>query len=395
MNTFPIWTGKVRIELTSADTASRIGEINSMGIPLADIEKSGDLAFRATLLSCHLKIVQSLAEKRGDRVVILDRDGFYWSAFGLKRRPILLTGIVILLLSTLLLPNLVLFVSVEGSTSIPDRLILDQAQTVGIKFGAARGQVRSEKVKNLLLDAIPQLQWAGINTSGCKAIITVKERNATKAEMDKYMVSNMVASGDGVISSCTVTNGTANCTVGQAVQKGQLLVSGYSDCGNFITAGRAEAEIFATTRHRMRAVMPLEHTIRGQFDNQTTKYSLCIGKKRINLYKGSGIYDSSCVKMESQYQLTLPGGFEVPVVLIRQHFIAYQLETIRDTDLTLDSRLSACLQSQLRNICVACTITDAQERYATESDIAILDAVYNCIEMIGREQVVQIGDFHG
>ena len=40
--------------------------------------------------------------------------------------------------------------------------------------------IRSEKVKNSLLQRIPQLQWAGINTDGCVAVISVREKTAIK-----------------------------------------------------------------------------------------------------------------------------------------------------------------------------------------------------------------------
>lgn len=31
-------------------------------------------------------------------------------------------------------------------------------------------------MKNALLSAIPELQWAGVNTYGCRAVISVRER---------------------------------------------------------------------------------------------------------------------------------------------------------------------------------------------------------------------------
>ena len=99
--------------------------------------------------------------------------------------------------------------------------------------------------------------------------------------------------------------------------------------------------------------------------------------------------------METQYQLTLPGGFALPIVLIRQRLVDYQLETVSTIDLSLASKLSFCLQSQLCSENVACTIVNAQEQLTKEDKAARLDAVYSCVEMIGRERVVQIGDLHG
>ena len=394
MSKFPVFAGKLRIALTSADPAARIQEINGLGIPVTNLQKCGDLTVYFTILHRHLKKIEVLADRRGDSITILSKEGLYWSIINLRDRPILLMGIVLLLLVTLILPNLVLFISVEGNLQIPEERILEIAKDAGITFGAHRRQIRSEKVKNQLLDELPQLQWSGVNTSGCTATITVKERSISDPSKGKYAVSNIVASCDGVISSCTATSGTAVCTVGQAVQKGQLLVAGYADYGNYIAAGRAEGEVFATTRHQMKAVTPLKQVEKGKVRNQITNYSICFGKKRINLYKGSGIYDGSCGKMETRYQLTLPGGFKLPVILIVQCFTECNLDNSVQEQQDLSARLSACLRSRLLETTVACSVLDAQERLITGDEIAVLDAVYDCVEMIGREQVVQIGDFH-
>ena len=89
-------------------------------------------------------------------------------------RPVLLAGLGILFLLAMYLPSRVLFIRVEGNMQIPDRQILAAAEECGIRFGASRREVRSEKVKNALLSSVPQLQWAGVNTAGCVATISVR-----------------------------------------------------------------------------------------------------------------------------------------------------------------------------------------------------------------------------
>ena len=58
------------------------------------------------------------------------------------------------------------------------RKILERAEYCGVHFGAKAGSVRSEQVKNRLLFEIPELRWAGVNTTGCTAVITVAERQS-------------------------------------------------------------------------------------------------------------------------------------------------------------------------------------------------------------------------
>ena len=114
------------------------------------------------------------------------------------------------------------------------------------------------------------------------------------------------------------------CAVGRAVREGQVLISGYEDHGLTIHMTRAEGEILAQTSRQLSVITPETSLRRGHIGEMEVRYSLCIGKKRINFYKGSGICEGRCVKMYSEYVLTLPGGFSLPVKLVR--------ETVSDAD---------------------------------------------------------------
>lgn len=387
--------GSIRIQLTSADISGSLHAINDMQIPIYDLQIMDDLTAHFTVPHQNLKRIQDTAQRKGEHVKVLSRIGMFWHLWGLRRRPVLLVGMTILLVLALYLPSRVLFVEVEGNHTVPGSLILEAAREAGIGFGASRREVRSEKMKNELLGALPQLQWAGVNTYGCRAVISVRERSIEDQSMSEHVCSSIVASSDGVITSITVTDGSGICTVGQAVQKGQLLISGYTDCGGVITAGRAKGEVFAQTRHEITAVAPSETRIRIQESDSQTNYSLQIGKKRINFYKGSGISDGSCVKMVTQYHLTLPGGYRLPVTIIKEQRIAYQTQLCQIDELLLSEQLSAFARKHLRGYGIALSILDVQETVTTENGLTVLKGTYDCSEMIGREQGEQIGDFHG
>ena len=387
-------SGTVRLELTSADVAGSLRRINELRIPVWAVESGGDLTVSFCVSRRSQHRIAKIAARRGERLRVLGHDGLYWSFQALHRRPVLLLAVGMLLALALFVPSRVLFVEVDGNEQIPSSMILEGAQAAGIRFGASRRAVRSEKMKNALLGAVPQLQWAGVNTYGCVAVISVRERAEELKAREGAAVSNIVASSDGVITSCTVTGGSALCAVGQAVQKGQVLISGYVDCGQIITATRAAGEIFASTKHDLTVVMPSESLVRRRTQDENTKFSIQLGKKRINFYKGSGISDGTCVKMYSEYYLTLPGGYRLPVKLIK--------ETIRRTDTQPQQcseeaaalLLSKSAKNYLRGQLVALTILDAQESFLSDGSCCRMTGQYACTEMIGREQGEQIGDFH-
>ena len=385
----------VCVELTSADVAGSLQAINATGIPISNLNTVDDLTVQFTVGYLYYQKIQSLTERRGERLIILSKMGIAWLLFRAMRRPVAIFSFCLLLLFAMILPTRVLIVKVEGNERIPDNMIMDAAKMAGIEFGASRRHIRSEEIKNKLLDRMPELQWAGVNTYGCTAMISVRERAVEDAGQKPYTASNFVASCDGVITSSTVTSGTALCSEGQAVKKGQVLISGYSDCGNFVMTERAQGEIFANTRHLLTAVSLCETGSRIEFLEKQVRYSICIGKKRINLYKGSGISDSSCVRMVKKYDLTLPGDYELPLSLIIEECIGHQILTCNTCTAYSENALSDFAKQYIRGGGIARRINEEQETLETNDGLLILKGIYSCNEMIGREQGMQIGDLHG
>ena len=395
MGVFSSLAGSVRLELTSADVAEALQRINEMGIQISNVQTNGDLTVHLTVSRQSLRRIEKMAERKGERVKILAHEGLFWRILAMKRRSVLVCGMMLLLTLSLFLPSRVLFIEVDGNDQVPSHLILEAARNAGIQFGASRRAVRSEKMKNELLGAVPQLQWAGVNTYGCTAVISVRERAELPESPEKYTVSSMVASCDGVVTSYTVTSGSGLCSIGQAVQKVQMLSSGYTDCGGVTTAGRAQGEIFAQTRREMAAVTPSEVMLRTEISGVQTNFSLQIGKKRINFYKGSGISDGSCVKMSTQYHLTLHGGYRLPVTLIKESIVRYEIQPQPVEEERAMELLSGFMRGYLRSQLVALTIVDAEETLQLGDGCWRMDGAYACSEMIGRELGEQIGDLHG
>lgn len=394
MGIFRSLAGSARLELTSADVSAALRDINAAKIRVWDVRIVGDLTVQFTASQKSIRFIEKIAERKGERLNVIGRSGLFWPIMGLRNRPVLVLGMAFLFALAIFVPGRVLFVRVEGNAAVPGEMILEAAQDAGICFGASRRAVRSEKVKNRLLGVMPQLQWAGVNTYGCTAVITVRERAQEKETKEEYPVSSIVASCDGVITSCTVTRGSGLCAVGQAVQKGQVLISGYVDCGQSITVTRSQGEIFAQTRHELTIVTPSETMAREELRDQRTYYGFRIGKKRINFVKGSGISDGTCVKMYQEYQLTLPGGHRLPISLVKETVLTYDLKPCERSDVVVKRQLSDFAKGYLQDHLVALVVLNAQEELTAEENRFLFHGYYHCTEMIGRERAEQIGEFH-
>jgi sporulation protein YqfD len=292
-----------------------------------------------------------------------------------------------------MLPGRILFISVEGNERIPDQLILESAERCGIRFGADRRKVKSEKVKNMLLGELQDLKWAGVNTYGCRAVVTVREKERVVSEKPMPPVSHIVAARDGIITSRTAIRGTNMCQPGQAVKSGDILISGYTDCGITIISGRAEGEIMAQTKRDLTAVTPSVSRFREQHFKNEVRYSVLIGKNRINFFKGSGISGGSCVKMSMKYVLTLPGGFTLPISVIKETVTECALSGQPSSDLS--QLLRVFTEDYLKKQMVAGSIIHKAEQIHESDGLVMLTGSYTCSEDIGIVQEEKIGEHNG
>lgn len=385
------FSGALRAEVTSADIPMLLRTINGSGIALGKTRQTGDLTVEITSSRRDFQKIAAICEKRGETLRILGKTGAYWTAKTLLRRPVLLCGIAMLFFLAGLLPTRILFVEVEGNSAIPERWILEQAAECGIGFWASRREVRSERMKNALLEAIPELQWAGVNTKGCVATISVRERSESAPVEQPSSVGSVVAVRDGIIQEITVLRGNGLAKVGQAVKAGEVLISGYTDCGISIQATRAEGEVFAQTQRELVAQTPDHYDVRGEKTSSHKKFSLRIGKKRINFYEDSGILDGSCDRMYTEYICTLPGGFQLPISLIVERWDFYETESRESDALQMEAILKAFSQSYLRGQMVAGQILQQMEVISG----GMLYGEYSCLEMIGRVQSEEIIQSNG
>lgn len=388
-------TGMVGVKLTSADLRSAMQGINRAGIDVYYVRRENDLTLRFAVRRTDYKMLCVIAEKHGDRLVLDSKNGLYWAARTLLCRPVLLTGLLIMISLSLYLPTRVLFIQIDGNNTIPSKLIAEKAAQCGIGFGASRREVRSEKMKNTLLQAIPELQWAGINTSGCTAVISVRERTVQNTHNDNKTVSSIVAARDGVIRNMTVLRGNPVCKVGQAVKEGQVLVSGYVDLGICIRATPAEAEVYAETSRHLTSVIPAENRIRTEITGREKKYSLIIGKKQINFSKGSGISDATCVKMKTVDYLMLPGGFSLPIALVSEESIHFEHATEVLTEEDASQILHNFSYRYLPTVMVAGSIHVQKEAVSLSDDAFRQTGEYACYEMIGKTKHEENLDSYG
>ena len=389
------FSGMLILEFTSASPEKTLEAITSAHIQLFRIEQKSELTYQIQVSRKDYRRISNMIQRRGDRLETLRKKGLYWTVKNYFHRPIPVIVFLFLLISSVYFPSRIFFVTVSGNVTLPDRLIISAAEDCGICFGASRKAVRSEQIKNALLSAVPQLQWVGVNTTGCTAVISVRERIAEEKPPNSNTVSNLIADRDGYILSATATSGTQLVFPGETVVEGQLLISGYTDCGLCIRASRSEGEFFAQTSRKIRAVVPQTYISSSTTQNKQYKISLLIGKKRINLWKDSRISDTSCGRIYEEYYVSLPGGYQLPIGISIDRYSDYELLETKLSQIDAQSLLQNFSEHYTIQQMVAGQILQKRNQLMSLDDLYQLESSYICREMIGKEQREEIGDING
>lgn len=374
--------GYVRLRLTSADWAGRLRRLTDAGIRLERIEPVDDLRVEFSLRRQDQQRAAELLSKSGDSLELLGRGGLPEHLKRWAARPLVLLTLVLITAATICLPGQILHIRVEGNGEIPARRILEAAEDCGLRFFARRRSLRSEQVKNALLARLPELGWAGVNTSGCQAVIYVRPRDDGAAGEDSAYCDALVAVRDALVTDLTVTGGTGLCVPGQIVRRGQALVSGYTDLGICTRAQSAAGEVWGITGREIRAVVPDKMVKAAPTGEIVKKYSMILGKKRINFYSDSGILYGTCGKMREVIWLTLPGGWELPLGLVTERYDLTQCASASRASAA--ELLSQTAEQALQAEMIAGRILSKTEQVAREGTLWILKAEYECREMIAR-----------
>lgn len=378
-------TGTVTLELTAADPERILGDLAGAGIRLWDLRRPTALCVVLKISRGSADQVRRIVEKDGGKLRFLGWSGAYYTLRSWRERPVLLAVMLLLAALSLFVPSRILFVEVQGNDAVPSRLILETAAQVGLEFGVSRRSVRSERIKNELLGAVEELEWVGVNTSGCTAVITVRERQI-EPEVEADTVCNLVAAADGIVEDITMIRGTLLCHAGQAVRKGQVLVSGIKDLGICSRAVEAEAEIYALTLRQKEAVLPAQTQIRGAVQDETVRFSVIFGKKRINLYSDSGILPTTCGKMTYSIPMRLPGGLTLPITLVVERYTIYETWEAVRKEAQAEEALSDSLGRQVLAETIAGQILTRREELELREGQYVLSGSYECREMIARQQ---------
>ncbi len=340
--------GSVVIEAEGAFLERFLNICMRRNIYLSDINHLSDEKIRAGIGIEGFRQIRPIAKKTRTRVKIKKRMGLPFLLHRYRKRRFVLAGLLLFFVVLGYLATHIIGIDIIGNERILASDIEQELKNFGLYRGARASSIDNRLLQNKMMTSFDDLAWIGINIKGSRAYIEVKERLATKMVVGEDVPCNIVASRDGVIRGLQVRSGQTMVEVNQAVEEGELLVSGVIDSGVYgIRWEHSSANVYAETFYEKSREYPLSFTEKVYTGQEKTRYSIGAWGKKIKLFLNDAqpFEYSDKTSEESEYHLFSPKIFSTE--LLKETYKEYVPQKRTRTELEAAERGKKELLSEL------------------------------------------------
>ena len=305
----------------------------------------------------------------------------------------LLVGAVLALALIILSGLFVWDVQVSGNVEMTEGEVIEELRACGFGVGSYLPTLRVREIENRVLIASDRIGWLSINTDGTVARVQIIEHIPGENEnaAPSQNPANLVALADGQIEYLELYRGNAVVTVGQAVKKGELLVSGLYDSktGSFRYT-RAAGRVIARTERVLTVEIPLLYEEKVYEESYLAELELSFFNFSHKFFKNSRNYSELYDIIKYNANLVQFGSNRLPVSFSRTEVRPYHLE---EQERSAEEALELCyteLAKQLASL--SGEIHLLQKEIVTEvgENSVTLVCTLTCLENIALVQEFEI-----
>ncbi len=326
--------GSVLFTVTGAFPERFLNLCAQAGVGFWDLEWLDPHTLRLRVSRRDARRVGPLAEKVLCEARARRHLGFPYFLAGFRKRYALLLGLALSLAAVCLLSRFVLTIEVSGNETVSTAAILTELSRQGVRVGAYGPGLDVRRISQESLLRLDGLAWMSINLHGTRAEVLVREKLPEPEVRDESTPANVVAQADGVILDLEVLDGQAVFREGEAVLRGEVVISGTMDLRepeySAVDAGQrlvhARGNVWARTYRTLTAQIPLEAQVKRYTGEEETQWSLLALGRTVNFFGKGGVFSEGYDKIVETHPLTLPGGRVMPLALRRTEYRAYVTE---------------------------------------------------------------------
>lgn len=378
---------QVRAEVRGTSPARFLNLCAANGLDFWNVEYIDENALRLTLHAKDFRAIAPIARKSACRLRIVSRAGLVYTLRALRRRAAFALAPLALLLVCALINTHVLSFTFTGQETVTPRRILAAMEKNGLGYGTRISTVDASELRNYMLTEIPEIIWFTVTFHGSAAHVDVREREGAPEIDDGRAPADIVSDRCGVIEDISVYSGRAKVKAGDLVAPGTTLVTGEVELrkGGTIRV-RARADVWAQVYYKTTLALPLDGLEKRPTGRAYTRWSLILGKKRVDFYKKDGKEGDRYDKILSKYTLSLWEGFSLPVTLVRETLREYETCACARDGAHFAQALTAAAARQTLALDTGVELGETAAR--KEEDVLYAYAYGACTRRIGRTQIM-------
>ncbi|MBC8585032.1 sporulation protein YqfD [Youxingia wuxianensis] len=330
------------------------------------------------------KKMHRYARRTQVRLRVKERRGLPFYIHRYRKRIGILAGALCFVLFLGIMSNFVWVIQIEGNERLSSQQLINALKEAGVSRGTLKSSIDNEQVAQTLMIKVDDLAWISVNVRGTTVFLRVRERTMPPQKIDTNVPANVVAAQDGQIRHMEVYDGTPVLKVGDAVRKGEIIVSGINeDRWGLTHILRANAKVTAYVPQTLEVEIPLTQTHCSSAGKIIKRKYLNIFGAQIPLFIYSGIEEPYKLEKREFYPQVM--GVSMPFTVTRENYIL-TVETkeriSEDTALKLGKKQLALLEKQKLNG----EIISFDVKARTEEEKVILTGEY-IVEMDIAKQV--------
>ena len=369
--------GTVDFYAEGADAESFYTFCSKNGIEIISPQKNG-YGFFAKTEAKNYKKLKKPAKKYGIKLKLIKKQGFCFFVKNNRIKIGFVFGFVFTFMFTVLMNLFVWEINVIGNQNTPTENIIKSAEEMGLFTGTFSKNHFVQDIEWYIFRENPGLASVEINIQGSVANILINERK-TETEMvpDDDVPINLVASKYGVIEKMNVYDGNEVVKPGDAVLKGDLLVSAvYEDSHNKLTLKHARADIIAKTDYNIKVEFPLKKTIIEKDKIKKKTYKIRFLGKDFLIGNSKNCEDFPFEKKSKQLYFF---GIKLPISIIKttyfnvkENTITYSFEDGKTEAYSILSKKEKTEMKEMEILSRKTTEIIKNEKYMIEADYIVL-----------------------
>lgn len=320
------------------------------------------------------------------KVHITKKVGFPFFVARNRKRYGMAAGFAVFFVILNLLSSFVWNICISGNQTVKSADIIESLKKIGIYEGASISKIDPNEKRNELLLLENGLSWAAINIEGSKLTVDVVETKALEQKED--FPSNLKAACEGVVKKVEVISGVLQVKPGDAIEKGQLLVSGineYEDQTNRLV--RSQGKIYAEVTEVFEVSQPLVVDEFLKTGESAKRSVLEFFGLKIPLFLGSitDTFDST-----STQQKISSGEPYVPVKIYSKNFFKTKRTTYTLNEDTAKKRALDKLNNLISKYIGDGELEDRNDEIVISEDVLYITSHIKCTKDVVFEEKMQL-----